>query len=67
MKHLPLILLVTGAAMQTYDAYSGGALFGPSGSLQMIQSKLPGYQIDGVTPTLGFYVMVVGASWMLLR
>ena len=66
-QHLPVILILAGAAMQAYDAYSGGKLFGPNGALASVQTHLPGYQVDGVTPTIGFYLIGIGAAWMLLK
>ena len=67
MKHLPLILFAAGAAMQIYDVTSKGSLFGATGSLNSINSKLPQMTVDGVTPTLGFYLMAVGAAWLAVQ
>ena len=62
MKHLSLILFAAGAAMQIYDVTSKGALFGATGSLATVNAKLPQLTIDGVTPSLGFYLMAAGAA-----
>lgn len=66
-QHLPILLILAGAGMQAYDAYSGGKLFGPNGMLSAVQTRLPGYQVDGVTPTIGFYLIGIGAAWALLK